>query len=59
MHHGIARLTVHGRRATCRRVLEEGWTVTAAAAAAPASRQPRSGPGRPSQSWTGALARGG
>lgn len=39
MHHGSARLTVHGRRAICRRVLEEGWTVTAAAAAAAVSRQ--------------------
>jgi leucine-zipper of insertion element IS481 len=34
MHHGSARLTIHGRRAICWRVLEEGWTVTKAAWAA-------------------------
>lgn len=39
MHHGSAALTTHGRRTICRRVLEEGWTVTAAAAAAGVSRQ--------------------
>ena len=31
MHHGSAVLTVHGRRIICRRVLQEGWSVTAAA----------------------------
>jgi transposase InsO family protein len=39
MHHGSARLTVHGRRMICRRVLEEGWTLTRAAWAAGVSRQ--------------------
>jgi transposase InsO family protein len=39
MHHGSARLTVHGRRAICRRVLQQGWSVTAAAEAAAVSRQ--------------------
>ncbi|HEU5225626.1 MAG TPA: leucine zipper domain-containing protein, partial [Actinomycetota bacterium] len=39
MHHGSARLTVHGRRTICRRVLEEGWTLTRAAWAAGVSRQ--------------------
>jgi transposase InsO family protein len=39
MHHGSAALTVHGRRTICRRVLEEGWSVTAAAVAAGVSRQ--------------------
>lgn len=39
MHHGSAALTVHGRRTICRRVLQEGWSVTAAAAAAGVSRQ--------------------
>jgi transposase InsO family protein len=39
MHHGSAVLTIHGRRTICRRVLQEGWSVTAAAAAAGVSRQ--------------------
>lgn len=39
MHHGSAVLTVHGRRIICRRVLQEGWSVTSAAAAAGVSRQ--------------------
>lgn len=39
MHHGSAALTVHGRRIICRRVLEEGWSVTAAAIASGVSRQ--------------------
>jgi transposase InsO family protein len=39
MHHGSARLTVHARRTICRRVLEEGWTLTRAAWAAGVSRQ--------------------
>ena len=39
MHHGSAALTVYGRRIICRRVLEEGWSVTAAAVAAGVSRQ--------------------
>jgi transposase InsO family protein len=39
MHHGSARLSVHGRRTICRRVLEEGWTITRAAWAAAVSRQ--------------------
>jgi transposase InsO family protein len=39
MHHGSARLTVHGRRTICRRVVEEGWTLTRAAWAAGVSRQ--------------------
>jgi class 3 adenylate cyclase len=39
MHHGSAVLTVHGRRIICRRVLEEGWSVTAAAVASGVSRQ--------------------
>lgn len=39
MHHGSAVLTVHGRRTICQRVLQEGWSVTAAASAAGVSRQ--------------------
>jgi transposase InsO family protein len=39
MHHASAALTVHGRRVICRRVLEEGWSVTAAATASGVSRQ--------------------
>lgn len=39
MHHGSAALTIHGRRTICRRVLQEGWSVTAAASAAGVSRQ--------------------
>lgn len=39
MHHGSAALTVHGRRTICRRVLEEGWSITAAATAMGVSRQ--------------------
>lgn len=39
MHHGSARLTIHGRRTICRRVLEEGWTLSRAAWAAGVSRQ--------------------
>jgi len=39
VHHGSARLTVHGRRTVCRRVLEEGWTLSRAAWAAGVSRQ--------------------
>lgn len=39
MHHGSAALTVHGRRTICQRVLQEGWSVTAAASAAGVSRQ--------------------
>jgi transposase len=39
MHHGSAALTVQGRRVICRRVLEEGWSVTAAATASGVSRQ--------------------
>jgi transposase InsO family protein len=37
--HGSARLSVHSRLTIARRVLEEGWTVTAAARAADVSRQ--------------------
>lgn len=37
--HGSARLSVHSRRTIVRRVLEEGWTITAAARAADVSRQ--------------------
>src|SRR5688572_24334104 len=32
--HGSAHLTVHSRLTICRRVIEEGWTITAAAEAA-------------------------
>lgn len=39
MHHGSARLTVHGRKTICQRVVDEGWTVTKAAWAAGVSRQ--------------------
>ncbi len=39
MHHRSARLTVHGRLTLCRRVIEEGWSVTKAAWAAGVSRQ--------------------
>jgi len=39
MHHGSAALTIHGRRTICRRVLEEGWSITRAAWAAGVSRQ--------------------
>ena len=39
MHHGSARLTVHGRQTICRRVLKEGWTLSRAAWAAGVSRQ--------------------
>lgn len=39
MHHGSARLTIHARRTICRRVLDEGWTITAAALAMDVSRQ--------------------
>jgi transposase InsO family protein len=39
MHHASARLSVHSRATICRRVIEEGWTVTAAATAAAVSRQ--------------------
>src|SRR5712692_5431632 len=39
MHHGSARLTVHGRLVLCRRVIEEGWPVSSAAWAAGVSRQ--------------------
>lgn len=37
--HGSARLSVHSRLTIARRVLEEGWSVTAAARAADVSRQ--------------------
>jgi transposase InsO family protein len=39
MHHRSARLSVYGRRTICRRVLEQGWTISEAAAAAAVSRQ--------------------
>jgi transposase InsO family protein len=39
MVHGSARLTVFSRELMCRRVLEEGWTITAAAQSAGVSRQ--------------------
>jgi transposase InsO family protein len=52
MHHASARLTVHGRKTICRRVLEEGWTVTAAAEAADVSRQTAS-------KWVGRFREGG
>ena len=31
MHHGSARLTVHGRRTLVERVTEHGWSITKAA----------------------------
>jgi transposase InsO family protein len=37
--HGSARLSVHSRQTIAMRVLEEGWTITAAATAANVSRQ--------------------
>jgi transposase len=37
--HGSARLSIHSRLTIATRVLEEGWSVTAAAAAANVSRQ--------------------
>lgn len=37
--HGSARLSVHSRGTIARRVLEEGWCITAAASAADVSRQ--------------------
>jgi len=39
MHHGSARLTVHGRRTLVQRVTEQGWSVSKAAWAAGVSRQ--------------------
>lgn len=39
MHHGSARLTVHGRRELCRRVLEQGKTIAKASAELGVSRQ--------------------
>ena len=37
--HGSAHLTVHSRLTICRRVIEEGWTIVAAAEAADVHRQ--------------------
>ena len=39
MHHGSARLTVHGRRTLVERVTEQGWSISKAAWAAGVSRQ--------------------
>jgi len=39
MAHRSARLNVFGRELLCRRMVEEGWTVIAAATAARAIRQ--------------------
>lgn len=50
--HGSARLSVHSRQTIAMRVLEEGWTITAAATAANVSRQTAS-------KWVGRFLSGG
>jgi len=50
--HGSARLSVHSRQTIAMRVLEEGWTITAAATAANVSRQTAS-------KWVGRFVSGG
>ena len=46
MHHGSARLTVHGRRTLVERVTAQGWSITKAAWAAGVS------PGWAAESFT-------